>query len=284
MAYLQDFISAIDNRPNAHVRVTLEGSRVHLDELESGESVPADGSAAAWKRLNTQECGSSFAAVMHADAQEWAQLGKGWQLASPEGVPQAGEAGGPSPASLKPLHPGPLYALVEAPSFQWYEYSGYAVTRIEQVWKWDEPELAAQLTARMTPAQMAVWAIANADGQICNGGFLQFFDNSYGELAHEALEGFALLGLTEYADILRQAYAVFPGQRIPKNREERIAVLDLVAPEATTRGEGAKALWDALEDRYYALTGKDIGVRGYNAAFYKPLCESIEARAHEVFR
>lgn len=157
----------------------------------------------------------------------------------------------------------------------------------------------------MTPVQMALWAIANADGQICNGGFSQFFYNSYGELAHEALGGFEMLGLTKFADILREAYAVFPGRRIPKGREERVAILEALTLDSDDNNEavaarlqaasngighafaifkGTEDLWDELETRYYALIHQDIGIPGYNPAFYKPLCEGIEARAHEVFR
>lgn len=304
MAYEQHFIKdgKKKTQPRTHVRMAIEGMVVRTAELQEGTAATDPG--AIWRPLHAQDCGSDFRALAYADGQEWMRLNKGWRLATPGGelMPADSDAA----RNLKPLHPGPLAALAQAVSFPTFRlpyYFEYAVSRVAVVWEWDRPQRAAELQARMAPEQMALWAIANADGQICNGGFSQFFYNSYGELAHEALDGFALLGLTAFADILRQAYAVFPGQRIPKDRDERVAILEALTLEdddavaaarlqvagngiehAFAIFKGTEDLWDELETRYYALIHQDIGVRGYNAAFYKPLCECIEARSHEVFR
>ncbi|MGV3683411.1 MAG: DMP19 family protein [Acidovorax sp.] len=306
MAYLQHFIRpATGHQPCAQLRMGVQGNSVHTAELQPAPGVAADSPGAAWKALRTKKCRNAFEAAMHANGQEWDWLSKGWQLACAAGVPlHAGttaDGGQAHLPDLRPVNPGPLSVLAKDLDFDWSSYFEYAVCRIAEVWEWDKPERAAELRARMAPAQMALWAIANADGQICNGGFSQFFYNSYGELAHEALAGFELLGLVQFADILRDAYAVFPGQRIPKDRDERVAILEALTPDdasasprlqaASNRLEHASAifkgtedLWDELETRYYALIHQDIGVRGYNAAFYKPLCECIEAHSHEVFR
>lgn len=296
MAYHQHFIRRIGTQPPAHVRMTVEGHLVHTDELRSNPGVAADSPGAVWKPLHTKKCRNAFEAAMHANGQEWERLGAGWQLALPTGEPQPAQ-----PPDLRPVNPGPLHALAQERDFDWSSYFEYAVCRIAEVWEWDKPLRAAELQARMTPVQMALWAIANADGQICNGGFSQFFYNSYGELAHEALAGFELLGLVQFADILREAYAVFPDHCIPKDRDERVDILEGVTLDdgsasprlqAASSGiehasaifKGTEDLWDELEARYYALIHRDIGIPGYNPAFYKPLCEGIEARAHEVFR
>lgn len=296
MAHPQHFIRRIGTQPSAHVRMTVEGHLVHTAELQPSPGVAADSPGAVWKPLHTKKCRNAFEAAMHANGQEWERLGAGWQLALPTGEPQPAQ-----PPDLRPVNPGPLHALAQDRDFEWSSYFEYAVCRIAEVWEWDKPLRAAELQARMTPVQIALWAIANADGQICNGGFSQFFYNSYGELAHEALGGFELLGLTEFADILREAYAVFPGQRVPRDRDERVALLEAMALDeeataarlqAASNGiehafaifKGTEDLWDELETRYYALIHQDIGIPGYNPAFYKPLCEGIEARAHEVFR
>jgi hypothetical protein len=306
MAYLQHFIRpATGDQPSAQLRMGVQGNSVHTAELQPVPGVAADSADATWKALRTKKCRNAFEAAMHANGQEWDWLGKGWQLASAAGAPLlAGITADGGPAhlpGLRPVNPGPLSVLAKDRDFDWSSYFEYAVCRIAEVWEWDKPLRAAELQARMTPVQMALWAIANADGQICNGGFSQFFYNSYGELAHEALDGFELLGLTEFADILREAYAVFPGQRIPRDRDERVALLEAMALDeeaaaarlqAASNGiehacaifKGTEDLWDELGTRYYALIHQDIGIPGYNPAFYKPLCEGVEARAHEVFR
>lgn len=296
MAYQQHFIRQTGTQPPAHVRMTVDGNMVHTAELQPTQTLEADAPGAVWEPLHTKKCRNAFEAAMYANGEEWNRLGAGWQLASAVGEPQPA-----NPTDLRPVNPGSLSRLAEDRDFDWSSYFEYAVCRIAEVWEWDKPQRAAELRVRMTPVQMALWSIANADGQICNGGFSQFFYNSYGELAHEALSGFELLGLAQYADILRAAYAVFPDQRIPKDRDERVAILealtlddDSASPrlQAASNGiehasaifKGTEDLWDELETRYYALIHQKIGVRGYNAAFYKPLCECIEARAHEVFR
>lgn len=58
---------------------------------------------------------------------------------------------------------------------------------------------------------------------MCRGlqwGFHQYFTNSTGHHAPEAIIGFCELGLNDVADIVRQAVAVF-GEDFPRKRAER---------------------------------------------------------------
>ncbi len=185
-----------------------------------------------------------------------------------------------------------------------YDFVGYAVDKIQEAWRWDEPEEAERLTAAITPSQLALWAVLNADGQVCNGGFSQFFYNSYGELAEEALQGFRLLGMPEYAAIFEQAYDAFGTRPIPKDREQRITMLDAMAEDEpdedddaapadpdvpqmlahySTIAKGTEEKWDALETEYYALIHRKGVPGGYNAAFFLPLAQYIEAHPQEFF-
>ena len=180
-----------------------------------------------------------------------------------------------------------------------YEFVDYVVEKVEEAWEWDNPTVASHLTATLTPSQLALWAVLNANGQICNGGFSQFFFNSYGELAEEALQGFRLLRMEAYAEILEQAYAMFQYRPIPKDREQRIGALadmadaidagveecaddeeiDLYCSLAQTLGPQ----WDELESRYYALIHREGVSGGYNAAFYRPLVDFIEMHQVDFF-
>lgn len=188
-----------------------------------------------------------------------------------------------------------------AHEFLYCDFASYPTKIIDELWEWDAPDKAQSLAARLTQEQICLWAILNADGQVCNGGFSQFFYNSYGELAEEALSGFKLFGMNEYADIFDAAYAVFSGRPIPKNRAQRIAMLnDMIddeADEPITEGPdvpimlqqygaiatSTAAHWEALESQYYELSRrKGIG-RGYHGAFYKPLTDFIQTHPERFF-
>jgi hypothetical protein len=56
--------------------------------------------------------------------------------------------------------------------------------------------------------------------EVCNGGFHQFFSNSTGLLAPEALEGFRAIGLAEWAEILNAGMKYF-GSLYPRERDQR---------------------------------------------------------------
>ena len=186
------------------------------------------------------------------------------------------------------------------PLDQWggdlYNFVGYPVERIGEQWSWDGEGKDHEIRAAITPELMALWAILNADGQVCNGGFSQFFYNSYGELAEEALEGFKLFGMDEYAAIFEEAYAAFSVRPIPKDRGERIAILDFLSDEETADeatnsiehysklAQGTEELWDDLETRYYSLIHQKGVEGGYNAAFYRPLADFIDANPEKFFQ
>src|SRR5690349_19083535 len=81
---------------------------------------------------------------------------------------------------------------------------------------------AASVTARNLLA--AHWC----QSEVCNGGFHQFFKNSTGVLAPEAVAAFHALGLPELAATVAQAIAWF-GPTYPRDREPRKQVLSAYA-------------------------------------------------------
>ncbi len=77
--------------------------------------------------------------------------------------------------------------------------------------------------------------------EVNNGGHDQFYWNSTGIVWREALAGLEMLGLTEFATVLR-ASAQRLGGEPPRDREARQAVLDGLEPR-----------FDDLDERFYAL-------------------------------
>ena len=69
------------------------------------------------------------------------------------------------------------------------------------------------------------------EGEVNNGGFIQFFDNSMGALAGETAAAFQRIGAKKTAAICRRALKVFP-EGLPADWEERRAYLDEHVTEA----------------------------------------------------
>lgn len=92
-------------------------------------------------------------------------------------------------------------------------------------------------------------AVRWCDYEVCNGGFHQFFHNSTGVLAPEALEGFRTIGLNECADLLEAAMSKF-GKLYPRDRAARQTSLRLLQRPGKQREE-SDPFYD-LDERYHA--------------------------------
>jgi len=104
-----------------------------------------------------------------------------------------------------------------------------------------------------------LYAATYADSDISNGGFFQFFHNSTGAIAPEAVEGLRLVGLHESAALLLKAMEFF-GDSYPRDRLARRAALEALPgyPDIFRREE-----WDPflkLGDQYYEIRGGSDGL------------------------
>jgi hypothetical protein len=73
--------------------------------------------------------------------------------------------------------------------------------------------------------ELLVLAALQCDGEVCNGRFRQFFRNSTGNLAPEAVDGLELLGFPDCAKALRDAMSLF-GLPYPRAYWERHRILE----------------------------------------------------------
>lgn len=129
-------------------------------------------------------------------------------------------------------------------------------------------ELAEGL-GRLTPGQPALLALHWCVAEVCNGGFDQFFENSTGILAAEALEGMRRIGAAETAGVLLGAMRVFPGAAPPLDRKARVRQL-----KAVSRSERKKR-FEPLEDRFYKLVDTEL---------YPRAAEYVRAHPDEFVR
>jgi hypothetical protein len=124
---------------------------------------------------------------------------------------------------------------------------------VEPVWlqinTYDEPD---EFLSQFRQVQLKVghlfaahWCVA----EVLNGGFDQFFFNTTGVLAPEALAAFRAIGLVEWASLLEEAMQFF-GDPYPRNQKERWERLD---PVGVSGGQGEQWVhFCALDDRFYA--------------------------------
>lgn len=104
-----------------------------------------------------------------------------------------------------------------------------------------------------TPEQGRLFALHYCHTEILNGGFFQFFWNSSGIVAPEALEGYEMLGLRDCADLLQRALAFF-GEPFPRDRKQRMGCL----PDWPRNRD--RQYWDPfceLDYEYYAAVSED---------------------------
>jgi hypothetical protein len=80
--------------------------------------------------------------------------------------------------------------------------------------------------ARLTPGQRSVWAVEQLQLEMGNGGIEQYFYNSAGDTAPEALLGLRAIDAPKFARPLEQAIALFPGGKVPRDRDARERLLD----------------------------------------------------------
>lgn len=97
--------------------------------------------------------------------------------------------------------------------------------------------------AQLTDDEKLYYAVNVLIGEVYNGGFNQYFDNSAGGHYRHAEHGLIRLEATHSLELLRQAkVALFGEADVPENRAERFAALDQFAEPPYL---------DALDDDFY---------------------------------
>jgi hypothetical protein len=132
-----------------------------------------------------------------------------------------------SASAIAGLAPGPLVCAVVLRPF--YELAD------------DESGLP-----RLNEGQRAVYALYVADFEILNGGFEQFWFNSSGGVANHLLPAAELVGSPEFAAVFRDAAALWPDGKVPRDRAKREVLLDTIDADKVAE----------LDERYAATQYK----------------------------
>ena len=128
---------------------------------------------------------------------------------------------------------------------------------VEPIWEtiniYEEPAVFRQ-TFDSAPRESALMFAAHfCQSEVCNGGFGQFFWNSTGVLAPEAVEGFRAIGQTQIAEVVEIAMGLL-GSPYPRDREDRQGRLSQIA----------KGVLDTLDQKFFALIESEAG--GFQSA------------------
>lgn len=91
----------------------------------------------------------------------------------------------------------------------------------------DDPAEFLEWFRSLTPPQQICFPAQWVCNEVYNGGFHQYFWNSTGLHAPEAVTGFRTLGLDDIAEIVEKTMSVF-GKEYPREREARIEFLDSI--------------------------------------------------------
>lgn len=102
----------------------------------------------------------------------------------------------------------------------------------------------------LSPGQKMLYTTTTLEGEVNNGGFEQYFQNSSGDDACDALEGLKLVGAQSFFELLQKAMTVFPIENYPRDWEERNAILERLCD-----GEDSSLnILDDLDDRFHKLS------------------------------
>ena len=117
---------------------------------------------------------------------------------------------------------------------------------------YDGPEAFREQFARLPHGIGILLAAHWLDSEVCNGGFHQFFSNSTGVLAPEALAAFRTLNLDAAAEAVAQAIHFF-GDPYPRERDVRQTMLESIPGES----HADRNPFTELDERYYDALPSD---------------------------
>lgn len=122
---------------------------------------------------------------------------------------------------------------------------------VEPIWNKiniDGVEVFLETYARVPRQAALLYSAHFCQSEVCNGGFHQFFHNSTGVLAPEAVHGFRAIGQWKVAEVV-QASMDLLGSPYPRDRRMRALVL----AGFTTRK------FQAFDRQFYSLIGTESG-------------------------
>jgi hypothetical protein len=121
-----------------------------------------------------------------------------------------------------------------------------AVSTLANIWSSRPGRVETDPYFGLLPCQYWAHLFLNYQGDVGNGGHLQYFTNPVGADANETLTALKELRFQEVHDILTQAVAVFPGSHVPKDWKVRNELVEGFS-------EDVFDLWSRLDRELYRV-------------------------------
>jgi hypothetical protein len=136
--------------------------------------------------------------------------------------------------------------------FCWSEHMSGYWDLVAPVWHeiniYDGPEIFLETFSKAPIRSGLLFAAHFCQSEVCNGGFDQFFFNSAGVLAPEAVRGFRAIGQNQVANLVESAMQRL-GREYERDRELRQGLL-----------EGCEDMgFDDLDQQFFRLVEEEAG-------------------------
>ncbi len=143
---------------------------------------------------------------------------------------------------------------------------------VEPVWDtisiYDGPETFLEQFNAAPKASRVLFAAHWCQSEVKNGGFLQFFSNSTGVLAPEAVQAFTALGMPKTAQVLQAAMSLL-GSAYPRCREDREEVIEAVF---SSLDDEDRYPFDSFDEDFFDLLKQEGGGFEASADLYARTC------------
>lgn len=96
----------------------------------------------------------------------------------------------------------------------------------------------------LNPLQRTFFFNQLLEKEVNNGGFKQYFINTSGEFAHETIQSLREIEAHKTAEILQLAINEFPEAIVPKNRVERVGLIEEIEYLVNE-------VWSELDQHFY---------------------------------
>ena len=121
---------------------------------------------------------------------------------------------------------------------------------VEPIWDtvsiYDGGEVFVQQYGAAPEASRVLFAAHWTQSEVLNGGFGQYFSNSTGVLAPEAVNAFRVLGMPQTAAAVERAMSFF-GAPYPREREQREEALEAIDDDSDPFEEADNVFFETVE-------------------------------------
>jgi alpha-amylase/alpha-mannosidase (GH57 family) len=107
--------------------------------------------------------------------------------------------------------------------------------------------------SNLTAAEKVFLFIDMLEGQVNNGGFDQFFNNSSGDYTYEALNAYKEIGADKTVEIVSKAIGHFPVLPVPKDTGVRRKIMGNLDNQVSIH-------WGKLDDEFYKYEDDIVGL------------------------